>query len=126
MLLLFFVPFIPGGEKLCYNGVYEFCCVAFVFPLVVWLGASGRATDNRTCLMNQFLGEISYPLYIVHYPVMYLFYAWMIKYEHYTLESVLWIAIGVVCFCVVLAWGCLKYYDLPVRNWLQKMMQNRK
>ena len=118
LLLLFIVPYIPGEGRLCYNGIYEFCCVAIVFPAIVWLGASGKATDNYTHRINQFLGELSYPLYMVHYPVMYLFYAWLIKHGYYTLEAVGWLAVGVVCFNVLLAWVCCKYYDRPMRRWL--------
>ena len=68
--------------------------------------------------ISNFLGELSYPLYIVHYPVMYLFYAWLIKNGIYTLGECWPVVVGIMVLCVSLAYICLKFYDLPVRRWL--------
>ena len=64
------------------NGVFEMFCIIFVFPVLVWLGASGSTTDKTSTRICKFLGDISFPLYIIHYPFMYLFYAWLIKNEY--------------------------------------------
>src|SRR5690606_28794443 len=36
-----YMPRIGGAEHLWLNGVYESVCIIFVFPLIVYLGASG-------------------------------------------------------------------------------------
>lgn len=59
------------------NGLYDAVCVVLVFPALVYLGASGRASDSGTSGVCKFLGDVSYPVYVVHYPFMYLFYAWL-------------------------------------------------
>ena len=70
--------------------------------------------------INKVLGDISYPLYIVHYPIMYLFYAWLIEKGYYKLSDCWGMALLVVVSSIVLAFLCLKLYDEPVRRWLTK------
>ena len=65
LLVLFAVPYIPSGNGISLNSLYEFVCVAFIFPVLVWLGACGSAS-GVTSTANRFLGDLSYPLYIVH------------------------------------------------------------
>ena len=57
------------------NGLYDTFCAVVAFPLLVFLGASGKTTDKVTARVCKFLGDISYPLYMVHYPLIYLYYA---------------------------------------------------
>ncbi len=118
LLLLFCVPFIEGNDPICFNGLFEAFCILLVFPVLVWLGASGRTTDKRSTQICKFLGDISFPLYAVHYPVMYLFYAWMIDTGRHTLADTWWVALAVYVGSIVLAYLCLKFYDEPLRKWL--------
>ena len=69
---------------------------------------------NRVC---KFLGDISYPLYMVHYPFIYLYYAW-VKNENLTFTESLPGALALVAGSVILAYLCLKLYDEPVRRFL--------
>ena len=73
MAALFMVPYIPGKSPVCWNGVYEAVCIMIVFPVLLWLGASDRTAGKRQTAMFRLLGDLSYPLYIVHYPLFYLF-----------------------------------------------------
>jgi peptidoglycan/LPS O-acetylase OafA/YrhL len=108
-----------------YNCLYEVICIAAVFPLIVWLGASGSA-DGKTAKANRLLGDISYPLYIVHYPIMYLFYAWLIEKKYYTLQDCWGVALLVVVSSILLAFLCLKLYDEPLRKWLAERFLKKK
>lgn len=120
LVVLFNVPFISGSEPICMNGLFESFCILIVFPVLIMLGASGRTTDAFSTRVCKTLGDLSFPLYIVHYPVMYYFYAWMMKTGRYTLADTWPIALCVVLGNVILAWVCLKCYDEPVRRWLTK------
>jgi hypothetical protein len=100
------------------NGIYELACIILVFPLIVWFGASGKPTGRFSMTVCKFLGDISYPLYIVHYPVMYLFYSWLIDNELYTLGETWQMVLLVMATNIALAYICLKLYDEPVRKWL--------
>ena len=90
-----------------------------LFPLIVYIGASGRTTDRLTARLCKFLGDISYPLYMVHYPFIYLYYAW-VKNEGLTFAQSLPGAAALVAGSVLLAYLCLKLYDEPVRRLLTR------
>lgn len=118
LIAIFCVPYIEGKSPVCLNGVFEMVCIAIVFPVLVCIGASGKTTDKKSTAICRFLGDISYPLYAVHYPVMYVFYSWLIENKLYTLEET-WMVSAMVYFgSIVLAYACLKLYDEPVRKWL--------
>ena len=121
LVVLFFVPYIEGKYgPIILNGLFEAICILFVFPVLVWLGASGTTTDKRSTWICKFSGDISFPLYAVHYPVMYLFYAWLIDNKVYTLGEVWPVAAAVYLGSILLAYLCLKAYDEPVRKWLTR------
>lgn len=118
LLVLFCVPYVEGHSPVCLNGVFEMVCIVVIFPILVCLGAFGQTTDKRSTRICKFLGDISYPLYAIHYPLMYLFYAWLIENKLYTLGET-WPMAALVYFgSIVLAYLCLKLYDEPVRKWL--------
>ncbi len=118
LIVLFAVPYIKPYGGISLNSLYEFVCIAFIFPFVVWLGACGNSNGKITHKANKLLGDLSYPLYIVHYPIMYIFYAWLIEKRYYTLEECWPTALLVVASSILLALACLKLYDEPVRRWL--------
>lgn len=117
------VPRIGGSEHLWMNGAYDALCAVAVFPLLVYIGASGRTTDKFTTRVCKFLGDISYPLYMVHYPFIYLYFAW-VKNENLTFRESLPVAAALVAGSIALAWLCLKFYDEPIRRWLAKRFLN--
>lgn len=125
LIALLAVPRLGGEEFLWMNGLYEVACFALFFPLIVWLGASGKITDRYTGKVCRFLGNISYPLYMVHYPFIYLYYAW-VKNENLSFSESLPGAAAVVVGSILLAWVCLKWYDEPVRRYLANRFSNRK
>lgn len=115
------VPRIGGSEHLWMNGMYDAICAIVLFPLIVYVGASGKTTDKTTTRICKFLGDISYPLYMVHYPFIYLYFAW-VKNENLTFEQSLPGAAAFVIGSIVLAYLCLKLYDEPVRKYLSKVL----
>lgn len=121
LLIIFHVPYIHSDGALSLNGIFEAACIIAVFPLVVWYAASGKTTDIASKRICRFLGDISYPLYIVHYPLMYAFYMWLIKTRQYTLHETWPAALAAVTASIILAWLCLKLYDMPVRKWLRNL-----
>lgn len=126
LVALFAVPYIEGLEPICANGVYEAFCIVVVFPVLVWIGASGTTTDKQSTAICKFLGDLSYPLYMVHYPFMYLFYAWLIQSQLFSFGETWPVALGVYGWNILLAWICLKYYDEPVRRYLANRFLKRR
>ena len=119
VVVLLVIPRVGDGESLWMNGLYDTVCFAFLFPFLVYLGASGKTTDKHTPRVCKFLGDISYPLYMVHYPFIYLYYAW-VKNESLTFVQSLPGALALVIGNILLAYLCLKLYDEPVRKYLAK------
>lgn len=121
LLVLFCVPYIKvEASPISLNGLFEAVCILFIFPLLVRLGASGKTTDKRSTQICKFFGDISFPLYAVHYPIMYVFYAWLIDNKFYTFGEIWPMAIAVYFGSILLAYLCLKLYDEPVRKWLSR------
>lgn len=120
-VILAVVLFIPcvGGEGSILNGIYNAFCIIVIFPLIVMIGAGSvinGAKGNRIC---DFLGQISYPLYITHYPLMYVQMCWVYSHPDAPLFAHLTMNIGVVVLSVFIAWAALKLYDIPLRAWLK-------
>ena len=118
LFVLFSVPYIPACGAICMNGAFEFLCILLLFPAIIWMGASGATTDKFSTATCKFLGEISYPLYVVHYPVMYLFYQWLIKEKIYTLGECWPVVLCVIGTSLALAWFSMKFWETPARKWL--------
>lgn len=126
MIALFAVPYLEGTESICTNGIYEAFCIIIAFPILLWIGASGTTTDKKSTQICKFLGYISYPIYVIHYPFMYLFYAWLIKNQLFTLGETWQVALCVYAWNILFAYLCLKLYDEPVRKYLAKRFLNKK
>ena len=117
------MPRIGGAEHVWMNGLYEAFCIIFVFPLIVYIGASGvvrSGTENRICT---FLGTLSYPLYMTHYVLVYFYVAWVSNHPGITLWQAWPYALLTFSGAIVLAYASSKWYDEPVRAWLRKKMK---
>ena len=125
LVLLFHVPYIKSQGAVCWNGVFEAVCIIGIFPLLVWTAAKAPATDRLSTRVCKFLGDLSFPLYIVHYPLMYVFYLWLMKTEQYTFAETWPVALLVCVASVALAWVALRFFDIPVRQGLSKMFVNK-
>ncbi|MDE5608216.1 MAG: acyltransferase [Muribaculaceae bacterium] len=124
MAVLMAMPYIGGDSISPWNALYDSAATLFTFPLIVWLGACGTTTDRFSTSVCNFLGELSYPVYIIHYPVMYLFYAWVWD-NGYRFADV-WPACCVLFVVIILmAWAALRYYDAPVRRYLSDRWLSR-
>lgn len=126
LVILFHIPYIASKGPISYNGIFEMLCITVVFPILIWVGASGKTTDNASTQVCKFLGDVSFPVYIIHYPLMYLFYSWLIKEKLYTFGETWYIALFVMIGSISLAYLCLKCYDEPVRKWLGRKWLGKK
>jgi len=117
--VIFFIPRIGGPEHLWMNGLYESFCIIILFPLIVSIGAGGKIQGIRSERICKFLGDISYPIYITHYPLIYWYTAWVVN-NKVPMGYGLFIGFVLLITSVTIAYLCLKLYDEPVRNWLQR------
>jgi peptidoglycan/LPS O-acetylase OafA/YrhL len=122
LALVLYMPRIGGAAHVWMNGVYEAFSIILVFPLIVYLGASGVLRTQAERRLCTFLGELSYPLYLVHYPLVYFYVAWISNHKGVTLGQVWPYALLILLGSVALAYASLKWYDEPVRKWLRVKM----
>jgi len=114
------IPRIGGTEHLWMNGLYDSLSIIFIFPLIVFLGASGQIKSKRAARICKFMGDISYPLYITHYPLIYLYTGWVADNKVTSFKQAFPVAALVFVSSIAIAYGCLKLYDEPVRRWLKR------
>jgi peptidoglycan/LPS O-acetylase OafA/YrhL len=108
------------GEARWTNGLYEAFCILICFPLIVAIGAGSSVKGGKSEAINRFLGEISYPLYITHYPLIYMQMSWVDNHKDAPLSMHIFVAVCIYVLAILVAYGAYKLYDLPVREWLKK------
>lgn len=121
IVVIFSVPCI-GGRQCLWDGLYQAVCILIVFPLLVLAGAGSVTTDAKSTAVCKWMGEISYPLYITHFPLMYMQMNWVAEHADAPLWQHITVSAGVFFVSIILAWGLLKIYDTPVREWLKKTL----
>ena len=120
LILTFSLPRFGGTQHLWINGLYEFLVITLIFPVIVAAGAGDSVTGKRATQLCTFAGAISYPLYITHYPLIYIYTGWIV--DHPNLPATERLAVGILLFltAITVAYACLKLYDEPVRAWLTR------
>ena len=115
-----------GGKQGVADGLFQAIAILALFPLIVLTGAGSRTTDKRSAAVCKWLGEISYPLYITHYPLIYLQMEFAAKHPDAALWQHVAVAAGVFFMAILIARGVFKAYDQPVRAWLTEHWLKRK
>ena len=94
----------------------ELVFVIFYLPLLVSLGA-GANLANKHQRINKISGEISYPLYMTHYPFLWIFLTY-IAVEKPSMDHLRWVIVVSVILLIILAYWVSKFIDLPIRRYL--------
>jgi peptidoglycan/LPS O-acetylase OafA/YrhL len=119
LIILFAIPRIGGPTHLWMNGLYESFCIIVLFPLIVAMGAGSSVIGKYSTKLCHFFGEISYPLYITHYPLIYVYTAWVIRGKVPAVQGAI-VGVLLLSASITIAYACLKLYDEPARAWLQQ------
>ena len=125
IIVIFSVPCI-GGETGVPDGLYQAVSILILFPIIVLAGAGSVTTGKKSTAVCKWLGDISYPIYITHYPIMYMQMSWVEDHQDAPLWMHIMVNLGVVVISILLAYGLLKAYDEPVREWLKNHWLKRK
>lgn len=118
LVAAFLVPFDKR-----YNRIVEPSLVVIYFPFVIALGAGATLRPHVTKLCRV-LGELSYPLYMVHYPFIWLFLSYVLKYKPSLMQMTLITVIGTILL-IGLAWIILTYVDEPIRKFFKSRLMTR-
>jgi peptidoglycan/LPS O-acetylase OafA/YrhL len=118
-ITLFVPPIATDGRLSISNGIYEAVAVLLIFPVIVAMGA-GSAVTGRSAKVCKFLGEISYPLYLVHQPLVFTLYGpWRATHLEATFGQLMVVVIGMMLLSIFISYAFLKLLDEPVREYLK-------
>lgn len=105
----FLIPF-----SATYNRIIDPLIVLVYFPFLVALGA-GASLSPQVAKLCKFSGEISYPLYMVHYPFLWVFLSYL-EAKKPALSQLQCIVPIAVLLLIGLAYFVLHFLDLPIRT----------
>lgn len=117
------MPHIGGPKPNILNGLYCLTAIIAIFPAVVAAGAGSPLRGRKEIALCKFLGEISYPLYITHYPMIYVQMNWAARHPDAPAATHIWVAVWIFVASIAVAYACLKVYDMPVRQWLTNRLR---
>lgn len=117
LFLAFIVPFST------WSWLTEPLIVLFYFPLLIALGAGANLATGlkKVC---QFSGKISYPLYMTHYAVLWMFGNYYTSHKPGSLQLTFIIIAGVILLAGA-AYLVMVFYDIPVRKYLSDKRNER-
>ena len=100
------------------NWLYESLAVLVAFPLIIAAGA-WASPGRRAASVSLFLGRLSYPLYILHFPLVKAF-SYFAR-AHDVRGARLWLLIAMEVSCAVgFSIIVMRLFDEPVRAWLRR------
>lgn len=109
---------IGGYAHPLFDGIFNLLCVALLFPFTVWLGARRVTLQPRTQRACQWLGRLSYPLYLAHYPIVYLFFTWIDTHHDVSVAKQAFVGTATFLLCLATAYAAMRLWDEPMRRWL--------
>ncbi len=115
--LAFVMPYFAS------NQIAELFVVLFYFPLIISLGAGASLAPSLKKLCR-FSGAISYPLYMTHYGVIWIFGNYYTSHKPNTNQLLFTVVITTILL-VGFAYLVMKFYDIPVRRYLTNKRKQR-
>ena len=117
LITILSIPCITGEDGVA-NGLYQAIMILLVFPILVLAGAGSTIKNPALAKVCKFLGDISYPIYITHYPLIYMHMGFVAEHPDIPTWMHVMSGAGVFFLAIILAWGVFKAYDEPTRQWL--------
>lgn len=121
LTLVVFAIAPAGGARVA----YDLACVVLVFPALVVVGTIAPTAPRLSGLYG-WLGRISYPIYIIHTPLLMIIAgagkaAAIDPFAHHP-----WFGIVMAVSVIVIADIATRVYDEPLRRFLQRLMLRKR
>jgi peptidoglycan/LPS O-acetylase OafA/YrhL len=118
------IVMLVAGPPEAWRALYDIVCVCLVFPVIIWLCVTNE--PRAMTRVYSFLGLISYPLYVIHVPALYLVdrageRLWQSSPARYAP----WIGFILLAVLVALSWVLAVTYDIWARRRLAQMLGQR-
>jgi peptidoglycan/LPS O-acetylase OafA/YrhL len=97
----------------------ELSAIGILFPIIVYLGAR-IPVRGSVARLSAFLGTISYPVYLLHQPILRLL--WRFDSKHVFSDQTIIIYFFTLMITV---WMISRFYESPVRRLLTKIVRRR-
>lgn len=113
LLATFFIPYL--------NGINQFMdpILALVyFPFLIALGAATTTSAFWSSACKK-LGDLSYPLYVIHYPFLWVFLSY-VEAEKPSPDQLRVVIPLAATGIIILAYLILTYIDVPIRRYLMR------
>jgi len=117
LLAAFMTPVLPKLGSFSCNGLYDALCVLVVFPAILIAGTHSRPGSGLIAICKA-SGRLSYPLYMTHYPFMYVYANW-VETKHPAHGQQVYVALFLAPFVILFAWVAVKFFDEPIRTKLR-------
>ncbi len=119
-LLLIVAFLIPFSKPV--NWFVDSLVVICYFPFLIALGAGARPTTALTRICK-FSGEISYPLYMIHYPFLWIVLSY-IDVKKSAISQLTVITVAGTCLLIIFAYLIMRFLDVPIRDYLRSAIKN--
>jgi peptidoglycan/LPS O-acetylase OafA/YrhL len=96
--------------------IWDLAWILVILPAVVVFGAGQTASGP----LSRALGEISYPVYVLHWPCLAVFSG--LRQKLFTDVDPIVFCAAAVTTILLFSWLVLKLYDEPVRRWLSRRL----
>lgn len=107
---------LPGGS------MADVLTVLFIFPAILWLVAEREPRLGR---IAQGLGALSYPLYVVHVPVISIITRGIVFFGGKPEPLAPWLGLATIALLTVLSLLLERFYDRPLRGRLARLRGRR-
>ncbi|MEE0979918.1 MAG: acyltransferase family protein [Muribaculaceae bacterium] len=128
LAMILVAPRVGGAEPSNYwmNGTYEIIAILLLFPLIIMMGRGSTVAGEKYESLCRFLGDISYPLYVTHYPIIYVQMSWAASHKDAPASQHIFMGCCFFVIAIGLAYASMKLYDMPVREWLTNKFMRKK
>ncbi len=112
LLIALFMPFLS------FNWLVEAIIVIVYFPFIIALGA-GTHVNRTVAHICRFLGNLSYPLYMTHYCVIWAFGAYL-QSAYFDPNRIGYVIVGGTLILIGFGYFIMRFVDTPIRKKLTR------
>ena len=115
LLMTILIGYDASGQ---HQKAFELAAVVFAFPSLLAFGLLAEPPRQLRKMLS-FLGDISYPIYAIHWPLLPLIVPLILK-----LKLGFWPSAGVyLLVTILLGYAAFRFVDAPVSLWLRRKLQ---